>query len=201
MLVADNHPEVEVTMPDGTAVNVDKGIARLLQAAWKRGIRTRFSCEGDRKAPTTRREFAELLSNGRIIAVGPASDVIPQSGSAYIMFDDLASASVFADLAWKRNQVWEASKPSARSDLRIVVSFPARDIPKIERALRQTRGGKRRGRSHSLTRAGKARQWAPAALSKTPRKAATKPGSSPSRSASTSARTRAPARSPIRTRR
>lgn len=104
------HRQVEVVSPNGTRIQIDEGLSRVLPELWRLGIYTSHSCQGSVERP------------------------------AYIMFADRESADALYRLIDCRNWTWEVSRESLgrgerRRELRTVVRFPARDIRKIERAL------------------------------------------------------------------
>lgn len=109
-----DHHEVEVITPEGRTISVDQAMAPLLLAAWRAGIRTGYSCQGER------------------------------GEAAYIAFNDLKSGDKFSVLTerarvagcfdWK----WSVSRcPGVRAKgLRLMVEFPSSAIRSITKALR-----------------------------------------------------------------
>ncbi len=119
------HPQVPTSRP---GVEVDAGMAELIEAVWASGIATQFSCECT-------------------VDHCPSSDV--ERGKAMLLFDSLEGASRFlsglSDELWRLAHGYDMTRivltlaprhdgvPSM-SYQRAIVEFPAADLPLITRA-------------------------------------------------------------------
>ncbi len=126
------HTQVELTTPEGSTIEVDQGMRRVLASLWRLGVKTLFSCQGDRdtcrgcgdRCPTCHHE-----SDGHM---------------AYIMFAESAGADAFISAVRQhcvripRSWRWDASTSEARDQprcLRVCVRFPPSHIATVEQAL------------------------------------------------------------------
>jgi len=140
------HPYKSLAPPPNLMVEIDAGIAGLVQQCWRVGLDTRFSCQGDDRP---------IIDDDYINASRRWEPGHAVAGQAYIAFGSLLDAALFigaaGPTAWTPRDhrqrhaerppgterwTWDWTLDALALD---TVRFPARDIPRAERALARVR--------------------------------------------------------------
>lgn len=113
-----DHPQVQVTTPDGHIIEVDEQMVNLLQALWQKGIITQWSCQGN---PEQENEPL-CWGNGEQMTEEEAEmfpDLQEQSkvAPAYIQVQRLASATQLLRLLLAAGEVSDDLPMAHRDDV------------------------------------------------------------------------------------
>ncbi len=136
-----DHKQVEIVHRRIGKVTVDEGMATLLQALWKAGINTEFSCQGEPPRTTPDLHLRAYIMFTSASSMERFIDMVAASG------DPLLCQRVYEttqDFPWPVAWSIEASPQYVRVQAAVdyarmvyVVRFPHRDIPVLEQAFRE----------------------------------------------------------------